>query len=85
MRRANSVAKIWPGLDKGLSSNRVAIVSIEGFISHWTVVHAATPETLRLFDSSGRRLLRSSCCSVTGHRKRFQLDPRAIVFIERIS
>ena len=85
VRRAASVDRMWSELDKGLSRNRVAILCIEGAISHWTVVHAVTSETLRLFDSSGRHILRRSYCSVSGQRKRFQLDPKTIVFIERIS
>jgi hypothetical protein len=40
---------------------------------------------MRLFDSSGQRVLRSSCCSVARKGKRYHLDPGGIVFFERIS
>ena len=85
LRKAKSVAKIWRGVGKSVSKKRVAILSIEGFISHWTAVCAVTPKTMRLFDSSGQRVLRSSCCSVARKGKRYHLDPRGIVFFERIS
>ena len=51
LRKAKSVAKIWRGVGKSVSKERVAILSIEGFISHWTAVCAVTPKTMRLFDS----------------------------------
>jgi hypothetical protein len=56
LRKAKSVAKIWRGVGKSVSKKRVAILSIEGFISHWTAVCAVTPKTMRLFDSSGQRV-----------------------------
>ena len=85
LRKAKSVAKIWRGVGKSVSKKRVAILSIEGFISHWTAVCAVTPKTMRLFNSSGQRVLRSSCCSVARKGKRYHLDPGGIVFFERIS
>ena len=85
LRKAKSVAKIWRGVGKSVSKKRVAILSIEGFISHWTAVCAVTPKTMRLFDSSGQRVLRSYCCSVARKGKRYHLDPGGIVFFERIS
>ena len=85
LRKSKSVAKIWRGVGKSVSKERVAILSIQGFISHWTAVSAVTPKTMRLFDSSGQRVLRSSCCSVARKGKRYHLDPRGIVFFERIS
>ena len=51
LRKAKSVAKIWRGLGKSVSKKRVAILSIDGFISHWTAVCAVTPKTMRLFES----------------------------------
>ena len=51
LRKAKSVAKIWRGVGKSVSQKRVAILSIEGFISHGTAVSAVTPKTMRLFDS----------------------------------
>jgi hypothetical protein len=85
LRRAASVNRVWHGLGKGLNRNRVAIVCIDGAISHWTVVRAVTVGTLRLFDSSGLHTVRKSCCSTVAYRKRYQLDPSAIMFIERIN
>jgi hypothetical protein len=83
LRKSGSLVKIWHGLNKVVGPNRVAILSIEGIISHWTVAYAVTPKTIRLFDSDGQRALLRSSCAIASTRKRFQLDPRGVVFIER--
>ena len=54
LRKAKSVAKIWRGVGKSVNKKRVAILSIEGFISHWTAVCAVTPKTMRPLSGSGR-------------------------------
>jgi hypothetical protein len=83
IRRAKSIDAVWQALVLP-SPHCVALISIEGFFAHWTVVYAVTEQTLRLFDSAGRKTLRKRNCSITARRKRFRLDPTAMLFVERL-
>src|SRR4029077_4870061 len=62
---------------------RAAIICVNGIYSHWTVIQAVTPKTIRLLDSLGPRYLRRSACAIAPDQRRFSIDPRSIVLIER--
>jgi hypothetical protein len=82
-RKSGSLVKIWRALTNGIKAHRVAILGIDARVSHWTVAYAMTPKTIRLFDSAGQRFLRRFRGSDATNRKRLQLDPKSIVFIDR--
>ncbi|MBV9405468.1 MAG: hypothetical protein JO211_09000 [Acidobacteriaceae bacterium] len=83
MRKQKSESILWHHLSDRMRQGNIAIICLDGAYSHWTVVHAITPKTIRLLDSSGPRFLRRESCAIASSQKRFQIDPRAILVIQR--
>ena len=66
-------------LDGLIASSKAACVFLRGRTRHYTVISGYTPASLMLFDSFGyRRVLRSSCGTRKGDRRRHRLHLRAI-------
>jgi hypothetical protein len=74
---------IWRGLCRALDGQSVAIVGLDGVERHWTVVHAATERTLRVADSSGRRAIFRSQCTVGRTSLRYRLRPSEVLVVRR--
>ena len=72
-----SLAKAWREIEKNVKKHRIAILGIDGVYSHWTVVHAVTPKTIRLCDSAGPRYLRRSASPLLLTASAFKWTPEA--------
>ena len=72
-----SLSHLWEALAQELHSGAVAIVTTEGRHDHWTV--------LRLLDSSRRRFLRQSHCTVVETKTKYHLLTDEIILLRRAS
>jgi hypothetical protein len=80
-----SLSHLWEALAQELHSGAVAIVTTEGRHDHWTVAYQVTPRTLRLLDSSRRRFLRQSHCTVVETKTKYHLLADEIILLRRAS
>lgn len=57
--------------------NTLVLLALEGYYSHWTLIHRITDKTLRTYDSSGMRYVLKSSCSMVSDlpKKRHWLLP----------
>ncbi|MBU2582289.1 MAG: hypothetical protein KJ622_11270 [Alphaproteobacteria bacterium] len=75
--------KLWALMARELKPGNVVILGLGGREDHWTLAYAMTDRQMRLLDSSGRRVLRRSACTVRKDRSRVVLSAHDITIIER--
>ncbi len=68
--------------DKVQTEFRCAIIGVGGKIEHWTVVHNATSETLKVFDGEMRQISKSNCIVGT-NKKKYELLSDEVIGLSR--
>jgi hypothetical protein len=81
--RKPSLGQLWDDLRSHVHRRQVAILGLSGVEEHWTVAYAVSDKLIRLFDSNEYQVLRRSRCTTSRARKRFQIDPRAVILVKR--
>ena len=64
LRQGGTRDQLWHALEETVSPSCVAILSLEGQHSHWTVASHVTTTSIRLFDSGRMQALRRGRCTV---------------------
>jgi hypothetical protein len=79
-----SLPRLWRSLAEQLGPHQVAILSLGGALDHWTVAYAMSDQTMALLDSTDLRSLPKARTTLKPARTRYRLDPREVVFVERV-
>lgn len=83
LRRTAELKTFWTWLGKHLSPTSVAIVGLEGRMSHWTVAVKVTGQQVRTYDSGGMSAIRRSSCTVGKAASKFSMPPTWTFVIAR--
>jgi hypothetical protein len=81
--RSKSLDAAWERLSSIVDKTTVAILLLEGRCSHWTVLYDINPRKIRLIDSSHRRELARSRCTLRPTKKLYLLKLSATIAISR--
>ena len=84
VRATKQINRLWRELTAVLSPTAVAIISVQGRISHWTVVTGLSAKHLLLLDSGELKRFRLSNCSVTLSDDLYSISPTEVTIVERI-
>ena len=84
VRRSVDIDGLWQAIANALSPTCVAILGLAGRHSHWTVAVAASPQQLRLYDSSDMSVLRRKHCTVGRAATRTGISPAHVFLVRRL-
>ena len=82
-RSAKRVDRLWRELSDVLSPTSVAIISVEGRMSHWTVVTRIGAKHLFLLDSGNLKRFRRTSCTVGWAEGLYSIAPGEVVIVAR--
>ena len=85
VRTSKRIDDLWRGLTSVLAPDRIAIISVQGRMSHWTVATRIGPKHLFLLDSGDLKRFRRKNCTVRGIEGRYAIAPGEVVIVERAS
>ena len=83
VRATNRIDRLFRGLSTALSPTSVAIFSVQGRMSHWTVATRVGDKHVFLLDSGHLKRFRRSHCTVGEGEGLHSLTPEEIVIVAR--
>lgn len=83
LRRTADLKTFWAWLGRHLSPTSVAVVGLDGRMSHWTVAVKVTGQQVRIFDSGDMGAIRRRSCTVGRAASRFSISPVTVFVIAR--
>jgi hypothetical protein len=82
--KSKSLEAAWQRLSAIVDETTVLILPLGGRCDHWTVLYDITPRKIRLVDSSHRRELIRSRCTLGAAKKRHCLELSGAIAISRV-
>ena len=83
VRTAKAIGPLWRELSNVLSPARIAIFSVQGRMSHWTVATRIGPKHLFLLDSGSLKRFRRTHCTVGNGEGLYSIRPGEVVIVAR--
>ena len=82
--KSKSLAAAWQRLSAIVDETTVFILPLSGRWDHWTVLYDINVRKMRLVDSSQRRELTRSRCTLGATKKRYCLELSGAIAIRRV-
>jgi hypothetical protein len=82
--KSKSLEAAWRRLSALVDETTVLILPLSGRWDHWTVLYDINARKMRLVDSSHRRELTRSRCTLGGAKKRYCLELSGAIAIRRV-
>ena len=83
--KSKSLAAAWRRLSAIVDDTTVVILGLSGRWDHWTVLYDINARKMRLVDSSHRRELTRSQCTLGATKTRYCLELSSVIAIRRLS